>query len=194
MAIYAPGIRKGRHLQNAKRDVVAVLQLTAMVDMFTVLVVFLLQNYAVTDQILPVSEKIALPQATEVKALKPSYVVVLSNGNVTLNHEALGSLHGGERGDDDKWVFAPLKEKTAELLQKASEGGSSFLISQLRRLNMDEQDEDFKRKTPFRVTIQADGAAKFASIKKIMYTLTEAGVREMNFAVIKAPEQLEKQN
>ncbi len=194
MAIYAPGIRRGRHVQNTKRDVVAVLQLTAMVDMFTVLVVFLLQNYAVTDQILPISEKIALPQATEVKALKPSYVVILSNGVVTLNQEVLGLLHEGERGDDDKWVFAPLKKRVSELLRKASEGGSSFLISQLRRIQTDEQDEDFMRKTPFRVTIQADEAAKFASIKKIMYTLTEAGVREMNFAVIKTPEHLEKQN
>ena len=45
MAIYVPGKRDRRGVRaGAKRNVVAVLQLTAMVDMFTVLVVFLLQK------------------------------------------------------------------------------------------------------------------------------------------------------
>ena len=192
MAIYAPGIRRGRHVQSVKRDVVAVLQLTAMVDMFTVLVVFLLQNYAVTEQFLPISEQIVLPQAKSVKALKPSYVVILSDGAVTLNQDVLGRLHEGEEAGGDKWVFAPLKEKVEELLKLAEQGGSSFLASQLKRISLDEEDENFKRKTPFRVTIQADESASFSSVKKIMFTLTEAGVKEMNFAVVKPPENLDK--
>ena len=193
MPIYAPGIRKGRYVQSTKRDVVAVLQLTAMVDMFTVLVVFLLQNYAVTDQILPISEKIILPQAKAVKELRPSHVVILSGGKVTLNQDVLGNLQGEGSGEGkDNWVFAPLKEKVQELLKQAKDGGENFLIAQLRRMNLDDKDENFAKRTPFRVTIQADESAKFASVKKIMFTLTEAGVKEMNFAVIKTPENLDK--
>jgi hypothetical protein len=56
MPIHPPGerFRYSRLLRKkkGKRDVAAVLQLTAMVDMFTVLVVFLLQNYNVTGQVL----------------------------------------------------------------------------------------------------------------------------------------------
>ena len=184
MAIYAPGIRQGRQLVDAKRNIVAVLQLTAMVDMFTVLVVFLLQNYAVTDQILPISEKIQLPEATQVKELKPSYVVTYSDGNVILNSKNLGSLEEGTSQTD--WVFSPLKETVEELIQKSNQGAvSNFLMAQLRRINMGDKDEDFVRKTPFRVTIQADESDHFLAIKKIMFTLTEAGIKEMNFAVIK---------
>ena len=187
MAIYAPGIRRGRHLVNAKRNIVAVLQLTAMVDMFTVLVVFLLQNYASTDQILPISEKIKLPQANQVKELKPSYVVTYSDGNIILNSKNLGSLN--EQTSETNWVFPPLKEAIKRLLERSREEGvvSKFLLSQIRQINMDEKDEEYVRKTPFRVTIQADETDKFLAIKKIMYTLTEAGIKEMNFAVIKNP-------
>ena len=49
MPIHPPGqrYRYNKHMmkgQGTKRDVAAVLQLTAMVDMFTVLAIFLLQN------------------------------------------------------------------------------------------------------------------------------------------------------
>ncbi|MCY4321483.1 MAG: biopolymer transporter ExbD [Bdellovibrionaceae bacterium] len=184
MPIYAPGIRrKGSYAQSAKRDVVAVLQLTAMVDMFTVLVVFLLQNYAVTNQILPISEKIALPQANEVRELKPSHVVLISDGIITLNELVLGSL--SKETSDSDWVFLPLREKMVELMQMAQEGGSNFLLAQLKQLSADPEDENIIKQAPFRVTIQADENTQFLDVKKVMYTLTEAGVREMNFAVIK---------
>ena len=187
MPIYAPGFRrKGRHIQGAKRDVVAVLQLTAMVDMFTVLVVFLLQNYAVTNQILPISEKIALPQAKEVKELKPSHVVVLSEGVITLNEDVLGSL--ADQTSETDWVFPPLKDKMEELLQISQQGGSNFLLAQFKKMNQDQEDESVIKEAPFRVTIQADENTPFVDVKKIMYTLTESGVKEMNFAVIKTPD------
>ncbi len=186
MPIYAPGIRRGRYVQSMKRDVVAVLQLTAMVDMFTVLVVFLLQNYAVTNQILPISEKIELPQAKEVKELKPSHVVVLSDGVVTLNEDVLGPL--SEQTSDSDWIFPPLQEKMRELLEISAKGGSNFLLAQLRNIQKDSEGENTVKSAPFRVTIQADEKTNFLEIKKIMYTLTDAGVKEMNFAVIKKPD------
>ena len=152
MPIYVPGIRKGRYVQSMKRDVVAVLQLTAMVDMFTVLVVFLLQNYASTNQILPISEKIELPQAKEVRDLKPSHVVILSDGIVTLNENVLGALN--EETSEDQWVFPPLKEKMEELLEISQTGGSSFLLAQLRQIQKNMENESVVKTSPFRVTIR----------------------------------------
>jgi len=185
MPIYAPGIHKKHSAASVKRDVVAVLQLTAMVDMFTVLVVFLLQNYAVTNQILPISEKIDLPQAQVVKTLKPSHVVILSEGIVTLNENVLGPLKN--QTSNEQWVFPPLKQKMEELLVKAQTGSSNFLLAQLKRIQQDIEDENLVKEAPFRVTIQADEKTQFIDVKKIMYTLTVAGVKEMNFAVIKTP-------
>ncbi|MES2857036.1 MAG: adventurous gliding motility protein S, partial [Bdellovibrionota bacterium] len=63
MPIYAPG-RRDRHnrpLKGSGRKIVAMLSLTAMVDMFTVLAVFLLQNYQTTGEIIELSEEVVLP-------------------------------------------------------------------------------------------------------------------------------------
>ena len=91
MPIHVPGYRthRSKKITSTKRNVVAVLQLTAMVDLFTVLVVFLLQNYASTNQILPISETIILPKATATKRLVPSFVVVLSKDKLTFNGKDL---------------------------------------------------------------------------------------------------------
>lgn len=183
MAIYAPGVRRGRHLKSSKRDVVAVLQLTAMVDMFTVLVVFLLQNYATTNQILPISDQINLPQAQEVKELRPSHVVLLKEGEVFFNQDNLGLLAKGV--SKRNWVFKPLKEKLEEALKFAANRDDNTILEQLKKMNLKAgSDKTLAKNIGFRVTIQADKTIAFADIKKVMYTLTEAGVKEMNFAVI----------
>ena len=96
MPIHTPG-RRDRHnkaLGSTKRSVVAVLSLTAMVDMFTVLAVFLLQNYATTNQILYLPEKVELPEASAVKELKPSNVVIVSqDGNFLIEKLILPYLN-----------------------------------------------------------------------------------------------------
>jgi biopolymer transport protein ExbD len=42
-----------------------------------------------------------------------------------------------------------------------------------------------------RVTVQADKKIDFLTIKKIMYTVTEAGAEEINFAVMVIPKEQE---
>lgn len=182
MPIYAPGIRsKTRGVKNTKRNIIAVLQLTAMVDMFTVLVVFLLQNYISTDQILPVHEQIALPQAKSVKTLKASHVVIISKGELSLNNEKIGNL---KTMTLDSQVYRVLKQKMQQLLKHPITDNSNFLLSQFKKIQNKENIQKL-RKAFFRVTLQADEEVPFIRIRQVMYSLTEAGVKEINFAVIK---------
>ena len=76
MAIYAPG-KRGRNGKKGavKRSTVVMLSLTAMVDMFTVLAVFLLQNYRVEE--IQLKKSVPLPEATAVKKLKPEIPMVM---------------------------------------------------------------------------------------------------------------------
>ncbi len=177
MAIHVPGKRaRGRQkVLGAKRNVVAVLQLTAMVDMFTVLVVFLLQNYASTNQILPISDQIALPQATAVKELKPSFVVVLSKEALSFNKKELSSYAEVRRSKD--WLIVSLLEPVREAIEKLNQESKS----------VSKKDSSGGDVAPFqyKMTLQADKDIDFLSIKKVLYTLTSAGVQEVNFAVIK---------
>src|SRR4051812_29482934 len=111
MAIYVPG-RRNRHnrpLRGTKRNVVAALSLTAMVDMFTVLVIFLLKQYAATGQVIYLPKDVKLPQATETKELRPAHVVTVSSDNVLFDTEIIGSFQQ-LKGQED-WVFIPLKDR-----------------------------------------------------------------------------------
>ena len=175
MAIYVPGKRaKGRQkVLGAKRNVVAVLQLTAMVDMFTVLVVFLLQNYASTNQILPISDQIELPQATAVKELKPSFVVVLSQDFLSFNEEKISTFR--EVKNSKEWLIPSLLDSVKTAIDKFNQEKGK------KKSKVDGSGTPMQ----YKMTLQADKKIDFLSIKKVLYTLTEAGVQEINFAVIK---------
>ena len=175
MPIYVPGKRaRGRQkVLGSKRNVVAVLQLTAMVDMFTVLVVFLLQNYASTNQILPISDQIDLPQATTVKELKPSFVITLSKEYLSFNERKVSSFAAVENISD--WLIVPLLKPVKEA------------IKEIDQKNKTDEPGGDPEQMPFqyKMTVQADKDIDFLSLKKVLYTLTQAGVQEVNFAVIK---------
>lgn len=189
MPIHVPGKRSRRgRVQSAKRSAVAVLQLTAMVDMFTVMVVFLLQNYATTNQVLPISDEVELPSAMEVKELKPSNVVVVSGEGISFNGEIVASFQDLKNQED--WLVKPLEDKVKEVIeagtaQKNSLGQRIRQAVNEAKTGPEPEDEidDF-----LKITIQADKTVDFLSVKKIMYTVTEAGIQEINFAVIKKPE------
>ena len=177
MPIHVPGKRfKGRQKVGTKRNVVAVLQLTAMVDMFTVLVVFLLQNYASTNQILPISDQIDLPQAATVKELKPSFVVVLSKDALSFNEKKVGSFTDVKNNTD--WLIPSLLEPVKVAIEK-------FNKEKKVEENPTDTTKPAKVALQYKMTLQADKEIDFLSIKKVLYTLTEAGVQEVNFAVIK---------
>ncbi|MBX7231187.1 MAG: biopolymer transporter ExbD [Bdellovibrionales bacterium] len=186
MPIYKPGKRSHRgHVTSSKRSAVAVLQLTAMVDMFTVLVVFLLQNYATTNQILPLSDSVALPMASTVKELKPSSVVLVSKDGVRINNTPVLSFQDLKNSTD--WLLPSLKDKV-EVVIRDGESKKKSLGNQIREAMVEANRSGVKSKEvdDFRkITIEADKEIDFLSIKKVMYTVTEAGIYEINFAVLK---------
>jgi biopolymer transport protein ExbD len=185
MPIHVPGKRnrKGK-MGGGKRSAVVALNMTAMVDMFTVLCVFLLQNYATTNQVLPMPEKVDLPAAHEVKELKPSNVVVVSPDGIVLNNVKLAELRTVKEQED--WTIKALQDTLQQTVQDG-EAKKRSLGSQLRdavneakQIQKPAETDDFRK-----LTIQADKNVDFLTIKKVMFTVTEAGIAEINFAVMK---------
>jgi biopolymer transport protein ExbD len=159
-----------------------------MVDMFTVLCVFLLQNYATTNQVLSMPEAVALPPAHETKELKPSTVVVVSVDGIVVNNIKVAEFRTVKEQED--WIVQPL----AEVLKKTVEDGErtkQTVGSQLRdavndakQLPKPTETDEFRK-----LTIQADKNIDFLTVKKIMFTANESGIQEINFAVVKLDEQ-----
>jgi biopolymer transport protein ExbD len=192
MPIHKPGeryrysnlLRRGK----GKREVAAVLQLTAMVDMFTVLVVFLLQNYNVTGQVLYIPKEVVLPKAEKIKELKPAVVVTISDKEVLLDKNRV--ITADELRKQEAWMIDPLHKGLVEALKVAREDYEKSLQTKLQSAVDAARGENDKDKTPWnKVTIQADKGIDFLTVKKVMYTVTEAGAGEINFAVSKEKAQ-----
>lgn len=185
MAIRVPGLRN-RHgkMGGSKRSSVAYLNMTAMVDMFTVLCVFLLQNYATTNQILPMPDKVDLPAAHEVKELKPSNVVIVAEDGVTLNNIKVAEFKDVKAQED--WMIKGLADEIAKTVV-AGEAKKKSLGSQLQKAVQDANNQAIPKEIDdFRkITVQSDKNVDFLTIKKVMYTVTNSGMVEINFAVLK---------
>ena len=185
MAIYTPGQRyrwswllsKKTH----KREVVAMLSLTAMVDMFTVLVVFLLQNYNTTGEVIYIPKDVTLPKAERIKELKPSVVVTISNKEILLDKTSIITFDQLKAQKD--WMIQPLLTQVQDALKKAKEKQDAELQNKLRGVVDASQGNPNETPTWNKVTVQADKGIDFLTVKKVMYTVTEAGAGEINFAV-----------
>ncbi|WP_347357024.1 biopolymer transporter ExbD [Bdellovibrio sp.] len=192
MAIFRPGERHRYHnilsKRKGKRDVTALLSLTAMVDMFTVLVIFLLQNYNATGEILYIPKEVVLPKAASVRELKPSHVVTISNKEILLDKEVVATFDE-VKGQED-WMIAKLKDQLVDALQKSKAEQDSKLQNKIRDVVETARGETEEDPNAWsKVTVQADKGVDFGTVKKVMYTVTEAGASEINFAVMKLPQE-----
>lgn len=188
MAIFRPGQRHRYHnilkRKGSKRGVTAILSLTAMVDMFTVLVIFLLQNYNTTGEILYIPKEVTLPKANRVNDLKPSLVITVSSKEVLIDRTPVATF--AEVQAATNWEIPNLRDKARVLLEKAKAEQEAKLQSRLKNvvdktLGKEAEDPNAWRK----VTLQADKGIDYLTLKKIMYSIYQAGGGPINFAVAK---------
>ncbi len=187
MAIRKPGERFRYHnilgKRKGKRSVTAILSLTAMVDMFTVLVIFLLQAYNSNPIILINPEAVSLPQAQETKDLRPAAVVTIAKGNVYVEKVQVATMEEVLASKD--WILPRLQQELLLLLQTKKAEYDGKLRTRIQNIIGTEpaptEDPNEWRK----VTLQADKDIEYLSVKKVMYTVSAAGAGEINFAVMK---------
>ena len=86
--IEKPGPRLGKHVPlkfvraggHGKKSGYAELNLTSMVDMLTILVVFLLQTFSASGELLSVQKNIVLPEAQNFKDLEQAPIIARLQG------------------------------------------------------------------------------------------------------------------
>lgn len=187
MPIYAPG-RRDRHnrpLRAGGRSVIASLSLTAMVDMFTVLAVFLLQNYQTTGEVIELTDNVELPKANAVKELRPAHVVVISKDRIMLDKEPIATFAQVKEQQD--WMIEPLSLRLQQIFAEADQRRKA-IVNQVKEAVEETRPDTVQKDDPAddrRVTVQADKSIDFLTVKKVMLTVTEAGASEINFAVLK---------
>lgn len=175
MAIKAPGKRLGAHValkqaqkqmkSRGKRAQFAGLMLTSMVDMFTLLVIFLLSNFSASGDLLLSAKDIHLPTAVSTSELERSVVVAVSPLSVSVEGVKVGDSAELLKDEDPR-----IAEMTDKLLEHKR------VVTQLMGA------DKFKGN----IIIQADGEVDFKLVKKVMYSATEAGYGSFQYAVTSA--------
>jgi len=147
------------------KSVYAELNLTSMVDMLTILVVFLLQTFSASGELLSVQKNITLPEAVNFKDLEQAPIIAISRDSVTLNGENKADAAELNKDSSIDWKIPQLHDDLV------------VLKNNFKLLHPDPA--EWKGI----VIVQADKAVDFKVVKKVMYTCAVAGYMNVNFAV-----------
>ena len=184
MPIHKPESRIGSsvHMKGLKvghgkggRSLLVNLNLTPMIDMFTILVVFLLMVFSATGEILFTQKDIVLPKAYSDKVLDRVPIIAVSNDVIL--------FEGDKVMFTDKVSEKNFPELRLPDLSKILKGAA----------------EAFKRQHPMpnetkaamqwlddskQIIIQADVGVRFEVIRLVMMTAANEGFSAINFAVV----------
>jgi biopolymer transport protein ExbD len=175
MPIVTPGKRVGARLQKSRvfgrggqgrKGTYADLLITPLVDMFIIIVIFLLQNFSATGEILFMSQDITLPDATNGRDIDRAPVVQISDQTVMLEGEEIARVEDLAR--DEYWNIPLLEEKLRDLKKR------------YEALHQSDPSGGFKGD----INIQAHKEVQFKTIKRVMYSCNQAGYGNLNFAVM----------
>jgi biopolymer transport protein ExbD len=153
-----------RHVQGGggHKEVSFELPLTSMIDMFTILVIFLLMNFSATGEIFFIQKNVKLPEASHVKPLESAPLISVTAQGVSFEAERVG----------DNPVHLVESDQNLPKLSAA--------LNQMKALELQiHPNEPFKGL----VNIQADEKTPLVYIKRVMQTCILAGWNSINFAV-----------
>jgi len=177
MAIVTPGrhpafapigrLRKSP-LKSGKKSMMMPLNLTAMVDMFTVIVIFLLQSFSASGEIMFIQKEIKLPTATQAQPLEErGPVITLFKNAVLIEGEEIAKL---EDLDD-------------------AEAGIPALTERLGRIRVNEEKlvaRDPSKPFDGHLIVQADIETDFELVRKAIFSVNESGWTHLQFATLEA--------
>ncbi|MFK7895775.1 MAG: ExbD/TolR family protein [Myxococcota bacterium] len=164
--------RMNRMSRNRKKP--PKMNLTSLMDVFTILVFFLLVNSANTE-VLETPKQIKLPASIVEDKPRETVVIFISSENVTVQGNEV--VKTDQIISSDVQTIAPIGERLAELKESVI-GINTEAVAQSQE-----------------VTILADRAVPFTVIKRVMSTCTNEGYAKISLAVLqKAPDSTLAQN
>ena len=176
MAIVTPGKRPGdriaasrvfgKKFARGKKQGYASLMLTSLVDMFTIIVIFLLMNFSANGEVLYMSKDIKLPDAYHGAQLERAPVISVSNDAVTFDGRMLISTADLAKGDV---LNVPELEDALRDEKRRYE-----------QIHADDPDHPFKGL----INVQADRRIAFKVIKRVMFACNQSGFGNINFAAL----------
>jgi biopolymer transport protein ExbD len=163
-------MKSSRRMKRMSRNRVTPtkMNLTSLMDVFTILVFFLLVNSSTTE-VLDTPKQITLPASVVEEKPRETVVIFVSPREVTVQGEPVALVADILASDANE--IAPIGERLAQLAQN---------VIGLKTQAVAETQE---------ITILADRSVPFRVVKKVMSTCTSRGYERISLAVLqKAPD------
>lgn len=179
MPIVTPGKRPAKRFEKSKvlggkmghgrKSTNADLNVVPMVDMMTMLVIFLLQQFSSTGEVLYMQKDIKLPDSHHGQLIEIAPVVAISAEQVVATGVKVADIADLDR--DSGYLNIPTLEERLRDEKKRWE----FIHK-----------SDPNSKWDGLVNIQADKAVPFRIVKRVMYSCGVAGYFSVNYAAMDA--------
>lgn len=159
--------RRKRFDPKIKRNSTFLLNITSMTDMFTLLLVFLLQNFASSGVPLEPAKGVSLPASNS--ALNPveGLKVTVSKDELRIDDRVIASLNSKQFQAKD------LDPKDASFVPN--------LFNELNKL-AENKDKDYLKEG--RVLLQADASLPYETLRKVLYTASMAGFPQLKMVAM----------
>ncbi len=131
-------------------------QLTSLIDVMTILLVFLLKNFSVEGEMVSPAKNLTLPSSVEKSRAEPRLSVQISQEQLLVNGSAIVAVDSFVNAEE--LLIEPLKKELERFGPSADE------------------------REP--LMIEADKNLPFAIIKRVMFTCSKAGYRDYTILVI----------
>lgn len=165
-------VRASRFSSRRKKDTVFDIDITSLLDILTILLVFLLQSYNSSGVIINVPEGIELPRSASESQNNFGVNIQVSKTNIWV---------------DDKEV---LSAETAGDSQVFDEGGRRIvplydeLVKIKETIKQSEKLSPQAKKFSGIANLVVDKSLKYSYLKRVMYTAASAGFKEFKFVVL----------
>jgi biopolymer transport protein ExbD len=134
-------------------------QITSLVDVMTILLVFLIKNFSVDSDVVSPPPNVELPLSTSQKPAQPRCAVTITKEEIIAGDRSVAATADVEKSDS--LIIEPLRAMVTALLPSCivDDNGS--------------------------VVILCDKDVNFAVVKKVMSTCSKAGVVDYSILVLK---------
>jgi len=163
-----PSARAQRQARRARSEGDVKLNITSMMDMFTIILVFLIKNYSTEGTIVAPADDLTLPKSTVEMRAKESLSLMVAQGSIAV---------------EDRRVVD--SEAYAELVRQKEFKVIEPLRVVLRKYADEARSLQERTGKPFSgsISIQGDTAIPYSVLTRIMYTCGQAGYPNMNLLV-----------
>jgi biopolymer transport protein ExbD len=169
--------RRARRKQREAEGEIKELNIVAMMDMMTIILVFLLKSYQASAINVNMNEQLTVPQSTTQLHPQENITVTLSTKEVAVNERRVVEVQGGaipasakEGGRADAFYVGAIYDALKKEVEKQKT---------IARYNKD---------APFtgRINVVADKRIPYRTLMEVLYTAGQAELGEYKFMVLKS--------